>query len=154
MAFVDRVVEHPGRVRLTQVSGETDVFDMTREEGAVTEEGTPLNASNLNSEIANVVGDQLESTLSALSIDNNLNVHVRNIQSGTITISCTGGTPTGVSVSFPNAFTAAPFVVVTPQTKYPQSIFATAVSVTTTGFQLWGYRPTDGSLTVHWIAMR
>lgn len=150
MAFVDRVVEHPGRVRLAAVAGETDVFDMTREEGTVTEPGTPLNAANINAEIANVVDDHL----SAIDIDSNGNVHVQNIQCGTVTMRCLAGTPSGVAVTFPHAFTAAPFVVVTPQTKYPQSIFATAVSVTATGFELWGYRPADGNLVIHWIAMR
>ena len=48
MAFVDRVVEYPGRVKLTNVSG--DVYDMTREEGDEYTEGTLLNATNLNRE--------------------------------------------------------------------------------------------------------
>lgn len=48
MAFVDRIVDHPGRVRLTPVSGETNVYDITREEGEVYEPGTLLNANNLN----------------------------------------------------------------------------------------------------------
>lgn len=48
MAFTDRVVEHPGRVQLTNVSG--DVYDMTRDEGDVYTEGTLLNASNLNTQ--------------------------------------------------------------------------------------------------------
>ena len=48
MAFVDRVVDYPGRVRLELVTGETDIYDMTREEGLVLTEGTLLNAANLN----------------------------------------------------------------------------------------------------------
>lgn len=48
MAFVDRIVDYPGRVRLTPVSGQSDVYDMTREEGEVYEAGTLLNANNLN----------------------------------------------------------------------------------------------------------
>lgn len=154
MAFIDRVVEHPGRVRLTAVSGETDVYDMTREEGTVTEVGTPLNATNLNAEVANVANEQLDSALSAFTIDANSNVHVRNIQCGVVNMRVSGGSPGGVDVTFDQAFTAAPYVVVTPQTKYPQSIWATAVNASTTGFTLWGYRPTDGDLRVHWIAMR
>lgn len=46
MAFTDRVVEHPGRVRLTNVSG--DIYDITPYEGEVTAQGTLLNAANLN----------------------------------------------------------------------------------------------------------
>lgn len=48
MAFIDRIVEYPGRVKMTPVSGQTDVYDMTREEGDVYEDGTLLNANNLN----------------------------------------------------------------------------------------------------------
>lgn len=59
MAFVDRIVDFPGRVKLTPVSGETDVYDMTREEGLVIEEGTLLNAANLNQQT------QLDSTVAA-----------------------------------------------------------------------------------------
>lgn len=48
MAFIDRVVEHPGRVTLTAVDGETDVYDVERQEGEVYTAGTLLNATNLN----------------------------------------------------------------------------------------------------------
>ena len=44
--FTDRSVQYPGRVQLTHVSG--DVYDLTRAEGTVTQEGTELNAANLN----------------------------------------------------------------------------------------------------------
>lgn len=47
MGLVDRVVEFPGRVRLTPVPGEENVYDMTREEGQITVWGTQLNAENL-----------------------------------------------------------------------------------------------------------
>ena len=46
MAFTDRSVEFPGRVELTNVSG--DIYDVTAQEGAVYTEGTLLNATNLN----------------------------------------------------------------------------------------------------------
>ena len=48
MAFIDRIVQYPGRVKLTPVSGQTNVYDMEREEGTVSTEGTLLNANNLN----------------------------------------------------------------------------------------------------------
>lgn len=57
MAFIDRVVEHPGRVRLTMV--EEDVYDVAREEGTVVEEGTPLDAEHLNAEMEAAVEDRL-----------------------------------------------------------------------------------------------
>lgn len=48
MAFTDRVVEHPGRVTLTPVTGQTNVYDMTRNEGEIYADGTLLNATNMN----------------------------------------------------------------------------------------------------------
>ena len=48
MAFADREVQYPGRVKLTPVSGTANVYDMERQEGEVYEEGTILNAENLN----------------------------------------------------------------------------------------------------------
>lgn len=48
MSFTDRIVQYPGRVELTPVSGQTNVYDMTAQEGTVTTEGTLLNAANLN----------------------------------------------------------------------------------------------------------
>lgn len=63
MAFIDRIVEHAGRIKLTAVSGETDVYDMTREEGEVYTEGTLLNANNLNTQT------QLDSAVESLFTD-------------------------------------------------------------------------------------
>lgn len=50
--FTDRVVQYPGRVVMSPVSGEENTYDMSRAEGTVTEEGTPFNAEAFN-EIAN-----------------------------------------------------------------------------------------------------
>lgn len=58
MAFIDRVVEHPGRVKLTNVSG--DVYDMERAEGTEYMPGTLLNANNLNQQT------QLDNTVQTL----------------------------------------------------------------------------------------
>ena len=49
MNFEDRVVDHAGRVKLTAVEGQNNVYDVSREEGTVTKEGTPLNAATFNS---------------------------------------------------------------------------------------------------------
>lgn len=56
MAFTDRIVEYPGRVQLTNVSG--DVYDMVRAEGEVYDEGTLLNANNMNYEIPRFALDE------------------------------------------------------------------------------------------------
>lgn len=42
----DRIPQYPGRIKLTEVSGQTGVYDLTREDGA-TQAGTPLNKSTL-----------------------------------------------------------------------------------------------------------
>lgn len=75
--FIDRVVEHPGRVSITPVAGESSfataeingtalnlgssssgvVADVLRAEGTVTEAGTPLNAENLNGGINSMIED-------------------------------------------------------------------------------------------------
>lgn len=50
MAFEDRVVEHPNRWKLTNPDDSTDfqVWDVERDEGEVTQAGTPLNAETFN----------------------------------------------------------------------------------------------------------
>lgn len=50
MSFIDRIVQFPGRVKLTPVSGQTNVYDMVRQEGDVYTDGTLLNANNLNTQ--------------------------------------------------------------------------------------------------------
>lgn len=57
MALTDRIVEYPGRITLTAVSGEADTYDVARAEGTVTQEGTELNATNLNAAFGLVTAD-------------------------------------------------------------------------------------------------
>lgn len=57
MALTDRIVEYPGRITLTAVSGEEDTYDVTRAEGTVTQEGTAINATNLNAAFGLVTTD-------------------------------------------------------------------------------------------------
>lgn len=45
--WVDRVATHPGRVQLTPVVGQTNIYDMERADEP-TVAGTPINAANLN----------------------------------------------------------------------------------------------------------
>lgn len=46
--FKDRIVEYPNRVKLTPVAGQSNVYDVSRQEGTITQDGTPLNAETLN----------------------------------------------------------------------------------------------------------
>ena len=155
MAFVDRVVEHPGRVRLTPVEGVENVYDMTREEGTVTEEGTPLNATNLNAEMRNLADEQMADISNAVAVDTAGNVHTRNLQAGYVSHShASGSTTVTTQVTFSRAFTSIPHVVATPQTVAPHQNFASVSEITTTGFKITTYRTTAGSIVARWIAHR
>ncbi len=46
--WVDRNVEHPGRRKLSTVSGEDNVYDVVRSEGTITAAGDAFNAENMN----------------------------------------------------------------------------------------------------------
>ena len=46
--WMDRNVEHPSRRKLTPVSGEENVYDVTRSEGSVITPGDAFNAENMN----------------------------------------------------------------------------------------------------------
>lgn len=47
--FKDRVVQFPNRVKLTPVSGQPNVYDVSRQEGNITQEGTSLNSDTFKS---------------------------------------------------------------------------------------------------------
>ena len=144
MAFVDRVVEHPNRWKLVNVDDPTDVkiYDVTREEGEVTNQGTPLNAENLNSEIQAAAA----AGLADFDIDETGNVRVQNIQCGAakVTIKKANTTYTK-SVTFAQPFTAVPRVV--------EKVNLSVKDVTTAGFSLYMNRTTATNTTVNWIAM-
>ena len=46
--WMDRNDEHPSRRKLTPVSGEENVYDVTRSEGGVITPGDAFNAENMN----------------------------------------------------------------------------------------------------------
>lgn len=149
MAFTDRVVEYPGRVVLTAVSGETDTYDMTFSEGTVTEEGTPLDADSMNTEITSMINE----AMSGITIDSSGNVSYRNMQSGRVQVTPTAvKSVKSVQVTFPTAFTKTPFVVATPITAGPNIVAVSVGSVTTTGFILYMYRTTKVTTGVMWQA--
>jgi len=161
MAFIDRVVEHPGRFTLTNAdTGEVlGTFDLTRAEGTVTTEGTQLNAANLNQEISGAItqatesiGDSIDSRLSAFSIDANQNVSVRNIQRGRVLVSAKKNKVATKHVNFPKAFTTIPSVTITPISSVPNKISCSVNNVTTKGFDLCMYRTSDTDTAFGWIA--
>jgi len=84
--FVDRVTEHPGRVQLTAVSGQTDVYDMERAEGAVTEAGTPFNAATFNA-IAQDILDKITAQANRITeLENRETVKTVTVSSGSVSI--------------------------------------------------------------------
>lgn len=70
--FKDRLVEHPGRITLTDVlTGEENTYDMARAEGNITEPGTLLNAANMD--YGTTLGYiQLDTTAAAGTTDGDL----------------------------------------------------------------------------------
>lgn len=137
MAFEDRLVEHPGRVVLTPVEGETNTYDAdyTSAEGEVTQEGTMLNADEMNS----AVQDLIDSAMNAFTISDNGTVRVRNIQAGVVSITPTAAnTTTSKAFTFAETFENVPVVVVLPRSRAPQEITTYAVhDISTSGFTLY-----------------
>lgn len=76
MAFSDRVVEYPGRVKLTPVTGQSNTYDMERAEGTEYTEGTLLNALNLNTQTQ--LDNTVQAKFSALETDTSAQNDVSN----------------------------------------------------------------------------
>lgn len=155
MAFENRIVEYPDRVTLTDSSGTvTGPYTITRDEGTVTQEGTPLTADNLNAEIAEAAASAAESATNALTIDAAQNVHVRNIQCGTAALKMTKAkTTVKTHVTFAREFTSIPRVVASPVTSAPGKVSVSVSQITTTGFDMMMYRETKQNTACMWIAM-
>ena len=140
--FSNRIVEHPGRVKLTAVSGETDTYDVTRAEGEVTQEGTPLDADNLNKEIQDMINSSVAGFSTAV------------IRRGRTSIKTKAAkTAAKVKVTFSTAFSSVPYVVVTPNSTAPSTISLSVSEVTTTGFYLVMQTTKAKTVKVNWIAI-
>ena len=148
MAFINRISEHPNRIKLIPVSGETNVYDVVRHEGEIEEEGTPLNAENLNVEIE----DAIKSSMSGIDIDNSNNVHFKNLQSGKVSVKAKTKKVVKKKVTFPKPFTKIPIVTATLASVVPQKVELSVAEITTTGFSVVIYRTNDVSTDVNWIA--
>lgn len=150
MAFVDRLVEYPNRVLLEDTHGtQTGPYTMIRDEGTVTEEGTPLNAANLNSEIQSAVDDATQ----AFEVDNSLNVHIRNLQAGVSSGNVAANTNVKRHITFATPFTNPPYVLATLKENAPNTGWVTVHNVTTTGFDLWIRRTGAYTTVVYWLAI-
>lgn len=151
MAFENRIVEHPGRVVLTPVTGETNTYDAdyTSAEGTVTQDGTLLDADGMNE----AVQDLIDSSMNGITLSPNGTLSVRNIQSGRVTIAPVANTPTPATITFATAFENVPNVTVSANTAVPERCSVGISNVTTTGFTIYLTRTNTTSTSVHWIAV-
>lgn len=151
MAFENRVVEHPGRVVLTPVTGETNTYDAdyTSAEGTVTQEGTLMNADGMNEAVQDIV----DASMNGITLSPNGTLTVRNIQCGTVYFPAQANTTQNVNVTFSEAFENAPHITMCPQTTGPQVCFCAVSNITTTGFTAYFHRTNNYATTVHWIAI-
>ena len=151
MAFENRIVEHPGRVVLTPVSGLTNTYDAdyTAEEGEVTQEGTLLDADSMNSAVQDIVN----SSIDGITLTAGGTLQVRNIQAGTVYFPARANTTQSSNVTFSSTFENPPHVIMMPQTTGPQVCFCSVANITTTGFTAYFHRTNNYATTVHWVAI-
>lgn len=150
MAFVDRLVEFPGRIQLIPVAGQTNVYDVVRAEGTVTEEGTPLNADNLN---ANII-EQVNSLIDPAIEEATGGFRVSEIQAGAVTVPLRNNSSVNsLSVRFPMAFSTTPKVVVCPVISNPNTVRWSLNGASLTSFTLRTYSTANVDVTFYWIAM-
>lgn len=150
MAFEDRIVEHPNRYILTDADGNDSTVFLAPDPGEVTQEGTPLNAETLNEEIKMIAQEA-----TGVESDSAGNAHFNNIQCGTAKLptKANKGKVVSKEIAFQQAFSAAPVVVVCPDTSRPDATRATVGGVTATGFTIYAFRTTAHDTGVRWIAM-
>lgn len=146
--FEDRIVEHPGRITLTAVSGQTNTYDVTPAEGAVTQAGTPLNADNMEEAVGAMISDAMQ----AFTISNALTVTFKNIQSGKTTITPVANTVTQKTINFNTEFENVPNVVATAQTAAPQNVSVGIDQISKTSFRISIYRTNTTSTVIQWFA--
>ena len=153
MTFEDRLVEKPNRYTLTDDSGNIlGTYTLTRAEGTVTREGTPLNAANLNAALQEAVDSAAAQALGPFSVDASNNVRVKNSQSGKVKIKPKAKKVVSKKITFNPAFTSVPSVVVTPVTVTPQNVRASVSNITTTGAVIYLYRTNTIETNICWHA--
>lgn len=153
MPFEDRLVEYPNRYTMTDASGNTSTVYLDPDPGEVTQEGTMLNAENLNAEV-----ESIAQSATGVTADSYGNARINNIQHGRATAPSKGsrGRCVSVKVTFPHAFSATPAVVALARTNRPDGVRIGVKGESPTGFTLYLYRSTalsDVNTTVSWIAM-
>ena len=97
--WVDRESQFPNRRRLSLVTGETEIYDISREEGTVTQghEGTPLNATtfnNLEQRLVDMNASLFGTISSAITLPANSWTSASGMDGYLITVLVTGVTAT------------------------------------------------------------
>lgn len=152
MAFTDRISEHPNRVVLTQVTGETDTYEIDFEsaQGTVSQEGTSLTATEMNE----AVNDLIASALNGVTITSGGSLKARNIQGGVVSVTpSSANTVKSQPFTFPQAFENTPIVIVTPRTTVPNAITCGVSNVSTTGFTLYMTRNNTTTTNFFYLAI-
>lgn len=152
MGFIDRIVQYPGRVKLTPVAGQSNVYDMTRQEGTITQEGTKLNSEEMDECIEEIVKSMINDCF-----DSNGKFTLKKyVQAGKATVKTKdqANKTISLSVSFPKAFSTTPIVVVSPISSTPNNVRVSIQNISTTGFTVYAYRTNSQYDTnIRWIAV-
>lgn len=146
MSWEDRIVEFPNRVVLTPVPGEVNTYDMTYEEGEVEQEGTLLNAENMENETKELIEAAITGDIAPANIKAG-RYYFKGKRAKNTTFNAT--------IKFDKPFSKIPTVTATPQTTVPHNRQVGVSAVTTAGFTLYCHTVTaltDG-ITVHWQAI-
>ncbi len=89
--ITDRIVEYPNRYKLVDENGgELGPYTLVRDEGTVTQQGTPLNASNLNPSLVSQMGSYTIDANGDSSIMVRVNVPSGKTLAGVIGVNITG----------------------------------------------------------------
>jgi len=146
MSWEDRIVEFPNRVVLTPVAGMTNTYDMTYAEGEVEQEGTLINAANMEAETNALI----EAAITGDIAPANIKAGMYNFKGRR-----TAGSNYSAQITFDQPFSKVPKVVATVHTAVPNNRKTGVTAITTSGFTLNVHTTTtvtDG-IQVDWIAI-
>ncbi len=152
---------------ITTYFGDDTVFAVDNPDESVSINGTlkvsgkTTLGSTLNVSGATALKDTLDVT-GDTTIDGTLDVtgdttvngfRVPEIQRGTVSMTCTAGETASLEVTFDQAFSGTPSVLTNPRTSVPGNRQTSASTPSSTGFTLYLYSATSGTVTVDWVAI-
>lgn len=153
MAFENRIVEHPGRVVLTPVTGQTNTYDAdyVSQQGTVSQEGTMMEASAMNA----AVQDLIDSSMNGITISPAGTVTMNNIQIGIVSVTPTAAnTITSKSFTFASEFENTPVVMLLPRSRVPDQVTHWSIhDISTTGFTVYMTRTNTTQTNFMYLAV-